>query len=287
MTHRRRYAVSAGAAERRRPAGARPAQSALGAVPARRAARADRDAARRRRARASCRRPPRPRCSSHTELAIAEPDDLTTERARRARRRDRRARRPHRRRLFRVSAHALRHPARAPLRLRRRSVHGDRHLVRVAADHRSPACSGSSPRRCRSSPGPSGETDLHRLLRQPRHHDRLSRLPRRARRPAARRASASRTSSRRPTSRPTLDGLQREIAALWSLGADSPHHFLAASPRVPLEPAITAYARESVDAHALGAGRGAAISASRSTATSPTTTKATKVDTAAARRLRR
>lgn len=45
---------------------------------------------------------------------------------------------------------------------------------------------------------------------------------------------------------PTLDGLRREIAGLWSLAPDSPHHFLSASPRVPLDPAIAAYARQSV-----------------------------------------
>ena len=45
---------------------------------------------------------------------------------------------------------------------------------------------------------------------------------------------------------PTLAGLQAEIAALWSLAPGSPHHFLGASPRVPLNPAITGYARQSV-----------------------------------------
>lgn len=45
---------------------------------------------------------------------------------------------------------------------------------------------------------------------------------------------------------PTLEGLQAEIAALWSLAADAPHHFLSSSPRVPLSQAITRYARESV-----------------------------------------
>ncbi|HEY9013385.1 MAG TPA: transglutaminase family protein [Devosia sp.] len=46
---------------------------------------------------------------------------------------------------------------------------------------------------------------------------------------------------------PTLDGLREEIAGLWSLDAHSPHHFLAASPRIPLDPKITAYARQSVE----------------------------------------
>ena len=42
---------------------------------------------------------------------------------------------------------------------------------------------------------------------------------------------------------PGLDDLRREIAAIWSLAPESPHHFLAASPRVPLVGDITAYAR--------------------------------------------
>lgn len=45
---------------------------------------------------------------------------------------------------------------------------------------------------------------------------------------------------------PTVTGLQSEIARLWSMEASSPHHFLAASPRVPLSRQITAYAEESV-----------------------------------------
>ena len=45
---------------------------------------------------------------------------------------------------------------------------------------------------------------------------------------------------------PSIDGLKQEIAALWSLAPDSPHHFLAASPRIPLDPEITAYAQTSI-----------------------------------------
>jgi len=45
---------------------------------------------------------------------------------------------------------------------------------------------------------------------------------------------------------PALAELRAELAGLWSVGADSPHHFLGASPRVPLDPAITAYARECI-----------------------------------------
>jgi len=45
---------------------------------------------------------------------------------------------------------------------------------------------------------------------------------------------------------PSVDALRRQITDLWSLAPDSPHHFLAASPRVPLDPAITRYAQQSV-----------------------------------------
>lgn len=46
---------------------------------------------------------------------------------------------------------------------------------------------------------------------------------------------------------PTLPELGDQIAAIWSLDAASPHHFLSASPRVPLDPLITAYARKSTE----------------------------------------
>lgn len=42
---------------------------------------------------------------------------------------------------------------------------------------------------------------------------------------------------------PTLSGLAGEIARYWSVQPDSPHHFLAASPRVPLAAPITDYVR--------------------------------------------
>lgn len=46
---------------------------------------------------------------------------------------------------------------------------------------------------------------------------------------------------------PSIDVLQQEIAALWSVAADSPHHFLTTSPRIPLDRDITEYARQSVN----------------------------------------
>lgn len=48
---------------------------------------------------------------------------------------------------------------------------------------------------------------------------------------------------------PTREALQREITRFWSVEPDSPHHFLAPSPRVPLVPEITEY----VDAITAGA----------------------------------
>jgi transglutaminase-like putative cysteine protease len=45
---------------------------------------------------------------------------------------------------------------------------------------------------------------------------------------------------------PTLPNLREEIASVRSLSPDAPHHFLAASDFVDLDPGITAYARESL-----------------------------------------
>ncbi len=45
---------------------------------------------------------------------------------------------------------------------------------------------------------------------------------------------------------PDLAMLDRELAGLRSLAPASPHHFVSASPRVPLDDEITAYARESL-----------------------------------------
>jgi transglutaminase-like putative cysteine protease len=43
---------------------------------------------------------------------------------------------------------------------------------------------------------------------------------------------------------PPLEQLGREIAQYWSIAPESPQHFLSASPRVQIVPAITDYARE-------------------------------------------
>lgn len=45
---------------------------------------------------------------------------------------------------------------------------------------------------------------------------------------------------------PTLDRLGQDIMRIWSLAPDSPHHFLAPSPRIDIDPVITDYARASV-----------------------------------------
>ena len=45
---------------------------------------------------------------------------------------------------------------------------------------------------------------------------------------------------------PTLPVLRQEIARFWSVEPDSPHHFLAASPRVQLVPAITDYVESAI-----------------------------------------
>jgi len=44
---------------------------------------------------------------------------------------------------------------------------------------------------------------------------------------------------------PSRTALRQEIARTWSVAPDSPHHFLAASPRVPLIAEISAYAETS------------------------------------------
>lgn len=49
--------------------------------------------------------------------------------------------------------------------------------------------------------------------------------------------------SDKPDVSPPLEQLKREIAGFWSVQADSPQHFLAASPRVQIVPEITAYAQ--------------------------------------------
>ncbi|MFP5077169.1 transglutaminase domain-containing protein [Rhizobium sp. YIM 134829] len=42
---------------------------------------------------------------------------------------------------------------------------------------------------------------------------------------------------------PRLEDMPAEIAAIWSIAPDAPHHFLGTSPRLTEDPAISAYAR--------------------------------------------
>ncbi len=45
---------------------------------------------------------------------------------------------------------------------------------------------------------------------------------------------------------PNLAGLQKEIRSVWSIAADAPHHFLTSSAYATIDPAITAYAEQSL-----------------------------------------
>tara|TARA_R110002020_G_scaffold11340_8_gene42743 strand:- start:34 stop:912 length:879 start_codon:yes stop_codon:yes gene_type:complete len=77
---------------------------------------------------------------------------------------------------------------------------------------------------------------------------------------------------------PSIAGLHKEITGLWSVAAGSPHHFLAASPRVPLDPAIVSYARAATKAapSVLAAANALCLSIHRDFAYDP---KATQVST--------
>jgi len=123
-------------------------------------------------------------------------------------------------------------------------VHGDRHLVRVA-----PASIPGVQRVIASvtsfDPKPDTETtfvdffgNLVTTISYTGYHDRLD----------VRLSARVGVEDETPPAdlSPDLPGLQRELQALWSLDANSPHHFLAASPRVALSKPITAYARESI-----------------------------------------
>ncbi|MDB5542067.1 MAG: transglutaminase [Devosia sp.] len=125
------------------------------------------------------------------------------------------------------------------------SVHGDRHLVRVA-----PISIPNVQRVIASSlsfePRPEQETtfadyfgNLVTTIAYSGRHDHLDvRLT----------ARVQVEEATDPVDlSPTLGGLKEEIAALWSVAPDSPQHFLGASPRILLDPEITAYARNCVD----------------------------------------
>ena len=123
-------------------------------------------------------------------------------------------------------------------------VHGDRHLVRVA-----PASIPGVQRVIASAmsfdPKPDTETTFVDFfgnsvstIAYHGYHDRLDvRLT--ARVGVEDRAASADLS-------PDLAGLQTELASLWTLDGSSPHHFLAASPRIAISRPITEYARQSV-----------------------------------------
>jgi transglutaminase-like putative cysteine protease len=123
-------------------------------------------------------------------------------------------------------------------------VHGDRHLVRVA-----PASIPGVQRVIAASiafdPPPDSETNftdffgnLVTTISYSGYHDSLDvRLTARV---------AVEDGPPPADLSPDLAGLRRALATLWTLDASSPHHFIGASPRVALSPAITSYARASV-----------------------------------------
>ncbi|HZY49896.1 MAG TPA: transglutaminase family protein [Devosia sp.] len=123
-------------------------------------------------------------------------------------------------------------------------VHGDRHLVRVA-----PASLPGRQRVIASSivfdPKPDTESNfvdffgnLVTTISYAGYHDRLD----------VRLSARVGVEENAPPAdlSPDLPALQRELTGLWSLDANSPHHFLAPSPRIALSKAITDYARHSV-----------------------------------------
>jgi len=124
------------------------------------------------------------------------------------------------------------------------SVHGDRHLVRVA-----PISIPNVQRVIASSlsfdPRPQQETtfsdyfgNLVTTIAYTGYHDHLDvRLS----------ARVQVEDLHDPVDlSPSIEGLKQELASLWSVAPESPQHFLAASPRVPFAPAITDYAQMSV-----------------------------------------
>ncbi len=123
-------------------------------------------------------------------------------------------------------------------------VHGDRHLVRVA-----PASIPGVQRVIASSmsfdPKPDTETtfvdffgNTVTTISYQGYHDQLDvRLTARV---------GVEDEAQSADLSPDLEGLQRDLASLWTLDANSPHHFLSPSPRIALSKPITDYALESV-----------------------------------------
>ncbi len=123
-------------------------------------------------------------------------------------------------------------------------VHGDRHLIRVTPQS-IPGVQRVIASAISFDPTPDTETsfvdffgNLVTTIAYRDYHDRLD----------IRLSARVAVEEEHPPAdlSPDLPGLKRELATCWTLAADSPHHFLAPSPRVPLAEAITDYARESV-----------------------------------------
>src|SRR5690349_16254079 len=124
-------------------------------------------------------------------------------------------------------------------------VHGDRHLVRIA-----PASLPGRQRVIASTisfdPKPDTEStfvdffgNLVTTISYAGYHDRLDvRL--------SARVGVEEDAPPADLS-PGLPALQRELTVLWSMDSNSPHHFLAPSPRIALSKPIADYARKSVD----------------------------------------
>ncbi|MBL8597071.1 MULTISPECIES: transglutaminase family protein [unclassified Devosia] len=124
-------------------------------------------------------------------------------------------------------------------------VHGDRHLIRVAPQS-IPGVQRVVASAVSFDPRPDSETsfvdffgNLVTTISYAGYHDSLD----------VRLSARVAVEDEHPPAdlSPDLMGLQRELATLWTLDADSPHHFLAPSPRVAFSRAITDYARKSVE----------------------------------------
>ena len=147
----------------------------------------------------------------HTELRVAEPEDMTPGAPRRTRRRDRRSRRAHRRRRISCEPPCSTTCASSSTTTTRASSTATA-IWSASRRSRFPACSASSPRRSPSirSPTPKRPSSISSATWSPPspiagYHDRLDVRLTRPRRCRGRRAS-------RPTCRPMLAGLQRELA---------------------------------------------------------------------------
>jgi transglutaminase-like putative cysteine protease len=124
-------------------------------------------------------------------------------------------------------------------------VHGDRHLIRVAPQS-IPGVQRVIASSVSFDPRPDSETNfvdffgnLVTTISYGGYHDRLD----------VRLTARVGVEDEHPPAdlSPDLPGLRRELASLWTLDANSPHHFLAPSPRVALSRVITDYARKSVE----------------------------------------